>query len=318
MEIFHSKAQTAAQCWGVKRARNRARIFNQRLKREGNRNELVALGEVVHNTRSVDSIMAEGIGTINHVEEADGKNVITSAHGIDPRLMDVLRMVAYDIEDTTCPIVIAQHEAAVKLQIEQGRKMILIGKRPNHPEILGTIGVLNDKVILIRDETQIRQITYKVDDPIGVIAQTTLDPRKVATILTMIERVFGDVVYLPTTCDDITFKIQEIRDLAPLFDLVIVVSGPKSENGGTLRETVVEMGKPCVFILDPEELRIKSVKDSRRILVTGSASTMIEDVNEVGCKLTDWGWPEKKSQFNPQLSAEYRYRISARQAGRLV
>ena len=311
MKRIFEVGQAGGACWGVERAMNSAFGVRRMVDRNGG-GEVVVLGRLVHNDDAIAELTKKGVGEIKHDYEGAGKHVIITAHGLDPRIMARVGKVALSVNDQTCPIVRLQHEAALELK-GQNRKMVLIGKQKPHPEVDGTKGVLKGKVVVIEDVTQVRSIPYDFDDPIGVVAQTTFDPLKVGTILTVMRESFRNVVYIKTTCSDITSKLVEIRERAIFSDLVIVLSGHDSENGNNMRETAVSLGKQTIFIPNQEKLVECSLQGSSRIFLTAAASTLNPQIEAVKGKLKTWGWEEVEPP-GPKMTKEERAKRTAGQA----
>lgn len=306
-------AASAGPCWGVERAINTALGIHAKLQKNGG-GKMAAFGELVHNPNSIQHLRDVGISEIGSVSEAEGKHVFVTAHGIDPVQLAELKSVSLSTEDTTCPIVQLLHEKALGLKT-QGRRMVLIGRSKEHPEVKGTIGVLGGQVRLIGDEPQVQDLLrhYDADDPIGVIAQTTFSRLKVISIIEVMKLHFKNVVYEETTCSDVTSKLLEVMERAVNYDLTIVLSGENSENGRTIMETAKLSGRKVLFILDQRAIRWETVQNMNKILITTAASTLQPDIDAALKKLKGWGWKEVKPK-GPALSKEDRARNAARQA----
>lgn len=311
MKRIFEVAASAGPCWGVERAINSARGIHARIQQNGG-GEVAVFGELVHNPNSTRQLQAIGIEEVRRIAEAYGKHVIITAHGLDPRIRQELEGCALSVEDATCPIVKSLHTEALRLKGD-GRKMVLIGRLKPHPEVRGTKGVLNDEVEVIEDETQVRGLPFDAGDPIGVVAQTTFSPLKVASIIEVMKLRFQNVVYAETTCSDVTSKLLEVLERARFFDLTIVLSGENSENGRNIMETAKLSGRRVLFILDHKEIHWESIRNMHRILITTAASTLQPDIDAVAKKLKGWGWKEVKSK-GPVMSKEDRARMAARQA----
>ncbi len=239
--------------------------------------------------------------------------IVITAHGRDPKDIKKLQEAGFTVLDKTCPIVRVQHRRALMLMQEHGRQMVLVGTRKPHPEVEGTIGILNGKVWVVESEDQIESLRLDPQKPIGVVAQTTYDPRVVARVVSALKRRYHNVVYSPTVCDDISIKIADILEYAKWADTFIVISDARSSNGNHLRETAESTGKKVIFILDQKGLKLEMLTRSSRVIITAAASTFDEDIQGVTKKLLEWGWVLKNLKGPKRTKAE-RARISAMQA----
>jgi (E)-4-hydroxy-3-methyl-but-2-enyl pyrophosphate reductase len=277
-------AETAGFCWGVKRA-----IQGAEGKLKNKRENLYVLGRLVHNADVVSGLQKKGIFIIENIEEARGKQLVITAHGRDPKEIAHAKSMT-NLLDMTCPIVKDQHKAALELK-KAGYKMVLIGMRSkSHPEVEGTVGVLDGEVTVVESLADVDRIRFASDEPIGVIAQTTFNEDLVYQILDEIRKRYRDVKYEPTICDDISKKQDELRMRGGNFDTVIVVGDKKSANSTHLAEIAErELCKKTLFILNETELDLKSLETSERIFVTAGASTPSFSIEGVLRKLQGVG-----------------------------
>ncbi|MBI3589262.1 MAG: hypothetical protein HY093_02510 [Candidatus Liptonbacteria bacterium] len=302
-------AQTAGVCWGVDRA-----IRGIRGAARGKERSRVpqVLGWLIHDQNSIRQLEKDGIRTIESPEEATTEVIAITAHGRDPKDIRRLQEQGFKVLDMTCPIVTNQHAEALKLK-ESGRKIILVGTREPHPEVLGTRGVLDDEAIVVDSPFGAQLITLHPETPIGVIAQTTHDPVVVDEVLWELKRRFRDVLYVPTACGDIALKLEEIREKAQKADTIIVISEERSANGNNLARVARAMQKTVIFILDETKLERAMIAQARRIFITAAASKFERDIDGVAAKLKSWGWRRRQPR-GPVMTKEERAKMSARQA----
>jgi len=249
--FFITRAQTGGFCWGVKHALGRAREL-----RKEQEADIEVWGELVHNQHVVEGLRQEGIRRISDLGESEGNILLITAHGRSPEDTARARKIAERVEDLTCPIVKRQHRAARKLQ-EEGRKMILIGVRTHaHPEVQGTVGVLRGEVIVIESLRDIELVPYDPSEPVGIVAQTTFNGMLVSEIVDLIRMRYRDTKYIPTVCDDIARKQEELRSSPALgCNMVVVVGDRKSANTTHLAEIAAgTLNLPTLFVLDAREL----------------------------------------------------------------
>lgn len=277
-------AETAGFCWGVKRA-----IQGAEGKRKNKNENIYVLGRLVHNADVVSGLEKKGIHIIEDIAEAERKTLVITAHGRDPK--DIARAkTKASVLDMTCPIVKDQHKAALALK-HDGYRMVLIGMRSkSHPEVEGTVGVLDGEVTVVESVEDVKCIRYGSEEPVGVIAQTTFNQEIVFQILEQIRKKYRNVKYDPTICDDISKKQEELRMRGGDFDTVIVVGDKKSANSTHLAEIAErELHKKTLFILNESELDVRALRDSERIFVTAGASTPPSSIEGVVKRLEGIG-----------------------------
>ncbi|MEK7583693.1 MAG: 4-hydroxy-3-methylbut-2-enyl diphosphate reductase [Patescibacteria group bacterium] len=285
MNFTFTVARTAGFCWGVDRAIKGA---EGKLRKAGEK--LFVLGHLVHNQVAVSDLERQGIHVVRHMEEARGKVLLITAHGRDPREIKKARAIASDVLDMTCPIVQDQHAAALVLKNE-GRAMVLIGTRSHsHPEVEGTIGVLEGAVTVVESRSDVEALPYPRGQAIGVIAQTTFDNDKVDELLRWISERYPATRYISTICDDIARKQMELRERASEFDTVIVIGDRESANATHLAEIALHtLGKTTLFILNEDEIDVSRIAESEKIFVTAGASTPEGSITGVVKKLEEVG-----------------------------
>ena len=284
-------AETSGFCWGVKRA-----IHGAEGKERKAGEPIYVLGSLVHNREAVQDLEDQGIHVVQSVEAARGKTLLVTAHGRSPKDIKEAGLVAREVLNMTCPIVQDLHAAALRLK-DEGRRVVLIGmsRRP-HPEVEGVVGVLEGKVTIIEDVSDVATLPFLPDESVGIVAQTTFNTKVVLDIVKAVKARFRDTQYILTICDDIERKQDELRRLGPGFDTVVVVGDTASANATHLAEIARdEMKKRTLFILNGEALSSRDLWHSRRVLVIAGASTPPRSVNGVCDRLRSLGGEQSES-----------------------
>ncbi|MBI5732962.1 4-hydroxy-3-methylbut-2-enyl diphosphate reductase [Candidatus Jorgensenbacteria bacterium] len=285
MRFVFYLAATAGFCWGVKRAIQGAKGKERKVEES-----IYVLGDLVHNRDAVNDLEQEDIHVVRSMEEARDKTLLITAHGRSPKEIGQAKRIARDVLDMTCPIVQDLHRAALSLK-QEGRKMVLIGMRSRpHPEIQGTVGVLDDAVHVVETFEDVERLPFNPDDAIGVVAQTTFNENRMHEIVKAIALRFKHTKFIPTICDDISEKQEELRRLSPHFDTVIVIGDKKSANATHLAEIArEELEKSTYFVLNETELRENFIQGAERIFVIAGASTPPRSITGVVDSLCGWG-----------------------------
>ena len=135
-------------CAGVDRA---IEIVKKTLEKYGSpvyvRHEIVHNAQVVENLKQLGAIFVEELDEIKD----HSRPVIFSAHGVPKKIPENAKSYKMTYVDATCPLVSKVHREAENLN-KAGYHIILIGHE-NHPEVIGTMGQLNESSIdLIQNE----------------------------------------------------------------------------------------------------------------------------------------------------------------------
>ena len=150
--------------------------------------------EIVHNKYVVDGLREKGAVFVEELGEIpdDGQPVIFSAHGVPKSVpADAEKRQMFFI-DATCPLVSKVHREAER-HFQNGRQIILIGHQ-GHPEVIGTMGQLPDRaVILVENTEDVRSLA--VDDPgnLAWCSQTTLSVDDTADIVAALQARFPGI-----------------------------------------------------------------------------------------------------------------------------
>ena len=270
-------AQPRGFCAGVVRA---IEIVERALERHGA--PVYVRHEIVHNKAVVDGLRAKGAVFVEDLDEVPPAAVtIFSAHGVARTVEADARARALRVLDATCPLV-----AKVHIQGRQyaagGRTVILIG-HPGHPEVEGTMGQIDGRVLLVRDEREAETLDLPPDTPVAYVTQTTLSVDDTRGVIAALRRRFTDIV--GPDVRDICYATQNrqraVRDLCRQVDVLLVVGAPNSSNSNRLREIGAETGTPTWLLADGSELDPAWVAGAAVVGITAGASApeaMVEHV----------------------------------------
>ena len=105
--------------------------------------------EIVHNRHVVDRLKKLGAIFVDELNEIPNNDypVIFSAHGVPKSIPNEARKKNLTFFDATCPLVSKIHRE-VEIFNEKNYEIILIGHR-NHPEVIGTMGQIDDSKIYL-------------------------------------------------------------------------------------------------------------------------------------------------------------------------
>jgi 4-hydroxy-3-methylbut-2-enyl diphosphate reductase len=238
--------------------------------------------EIVHNKAVVEGLRTKGAVFVEDLDEVPPRAVtIFSAHGVARTVEADAHARALRVLDATCPLVAKVHIQG-RQYAASGRTVILIG-HPGHPEVEGTMGQIDGRVLLVRDEREAEALDLPRDTPVAYVTQTTLSVDDTRGVIAALRRRFTDIV--GPDVRDICYATQNrqraVRDLCRHVDVLLVVGAPNSSNSNRLRELGAETGTPTWLLADGSELDPAWVAGAAVVGITAGASApeaMVEHV----------------------------------------
>jgi 4-hydroxy-3-methylbut-2-enyl diphosphate reductase len=273
------KAEKLGLCFGVKRA---IKLLKEAANKYG---EIETLGPLAHNRLLVEELTSLGIKPINHLDQAQGRNLAITTHGTSPVILSEIRARHINIIDTTCPIVRKAQNTAKELA-EAGFDIIIFGNA-EHSEVRGLLGWTGDRGIAALNMKQLEG-SGKLPSRLGIISQTTQTQSAFIEFTRQLMDVIGpkiEEMRLINTLCKVTQDQQEaaIR-LARRSQLMLVIGGSNSANARHL----VEICSPLVethLVEIAEEVDNSWLVGKHNIGITAGASTPDEAVEELIAKL---------------------------------
>jgi 4-hydroxy-3-methylbut-2-enyl diphosphate reductase len=270
-------AQPRGFCAGVVRA---IEIVERALERHGA--PVYVRHEIVHNKAVVNGLRAKGAVFVEELDDVPRQAVtIFSAHGVARTVEADAEARALHVLDATCPLVAKVHIQG-RQYAASGRTVILIG-HPGHPEVEGTMGQIDGRVLLVRDEREAEALDLPADTPVAYVTQTTLSVDDTRGVIAALRRRFTDII--GPDVRDICYATQNrqraVRDLCRQVDVLLVVGAPNSSNSNRLREIGAETGTPTWLLADGSELDPAWVAGAAVVGITAGASApeaMVEHV----------------------------------------
>ncbi len=259
--------------------------------------------EVVHNKFVVDSLRDKGAVFVEEIDEVPtGNTVIFSAHGVARAVREEAEARGLRVFDATCPLVTKVHLEVARMR-EQGREVVMIGHR-GHPEVEGTMGQVDDGILLVEDPSDVDQLVVTDPDRLAYVTQTTLSVDDASAVVDALRQRFPNIVGPKKA--DICYATQNRQDavklMTPQVDLVLVVGSKNSSNSNRLREVAALRGIPAYLVDNADGIDPLWLDDVRRVGVTAGASApevlvdqVIERLGALGARSvrTLDGVPEK-------------------------
>jgi 4-hydroxy-3-methylbut-2-enyl diphosphate reductase len=268
-------AESLGFCMGVKRAVDLAYRAIERA--EGQ--QVVTLGPLIHNKQEIERIERDGIKTADESSIPENSTVIIRAHGVTPQALQSLKARGLKIMDGTCPYVHYSQRKALELY-EAGYTVVIAGDR-NHPEIRGILGHINDDAYVVKTVEEVQSLPSL--DRVGVIAQTTISPKKYRAIVDALGEKAREVKVCETICDATEENQKAVRELSAEVEMLYVIGGRHSANSNKLVETARERCPRATLIETADEINPEDLRGIRRVGISAGASTpdwMIQSVVE--------------------------------------
>ena len=287
----------AGTCGGVRRAIQLAEkeLVNQQ-------DNVLVLGDIIHNEREVERLDKAGLRTIQ-TKDLDcfdevsngiptvGIKVLVRAHGEPPETFEKLSRLGVEVVDGTCPVVTRSQDLAREFT-DKGYQVAIVGKH-GHPEIIGIVGHADDRALIVQYDSDVEKLQPGV--PTMVMTQTTVSPAWFDEMTEKIRQRVGEVVVKDTLCRFVVRRDQKLPAFASQADVILVVGGHKSSNTKMLHATCKAMNPRSYHVVATEEIERAWFENSETVGVTGSASTPVWLLHEFVATLERWieaGWPE--------------------------
>jgi (E)-4-hydroxy-3-methyl-but-2-enyl pyrophosphate reductase len=279
----------AGFCEGVQRAYE---IVEKAARDPKVKKPIFVLGSLVHNEEVVAKIESLGVKKLSVEGELEdffkkirgqvGTLVIT-AHGIGPRIYQLIKKYEIDLIDATCPKVIKVQRLA-KNFVDRDFQLVIIGEK-NHKEVLGIFQWGGEKAVFVETEEELKNLRLDPDRKIAVLSQTTQNQEFVERTSRYISENYPDVQIVDSICLATHDRQSEIAFLAANNEIVIVIGSPESSNSNRLWEVSKRINRDSYFIQDSSQLDFQWFAGKERVAVTAGASTPKWIIEEVILKL---------------------------------
>lgn len=240
--------------------------------------KVYCLGEIVHNERVIHDLEANGMITINKIEDApNNSKVIIRAHGELKETYDKAKEKNIGILDLTCgKIKTIRVKISKKLE---DHYIIIIGKK-NHPESLGVLSFSGDNSNIIEDKEDINEIIDKVNNSplnkIYIVSQTTFNSDKFDELISIIKnKTTKEVIVDKTICDATSKRQNETRELSKIVDTMIIVGGKKSSNTKELEIIAKENCDNVILIQEKNDLNNNQIVGEHIGIMAGASTPTI-------------------------------------------
>jgi 4-hydroxy-3-methylbut-2-enyl diphosphate reductase len=295
---------SAGFCWGVVRTVDIA----EKTLEEQEGEKTYVLGHIIHNPKEIERLEKKGLTTISHEDmeniaknEGEKARVIVRAHGEPPSTFENAKKLGINLIDATCPLVTGLQNR-VKRFHEKGYQVVIYGK-PNHAEVIGIRGVINDDcIIVLSAEEALEKVDF--DKKTVLFSQTTMEKPVYLEIKKVLEEKISGLVeggetrdmfeYKNTLCKEVWGREKKVLDFAEANDVIIFVAGRNSSNGKSLFKHMKVRNERMYYIEDLSEIDYAWLDGAEKIGISGATSTPQWYMEKVKDAIEQWAKEEKK------------------------
>ena len=285
-------AKDAGYCFGVRDA-------VQLAEKSGQEHESVfMLGDIVHNEEVVNDLSKSGTVVVNSLDEIpQDKPVLFRAHGTDPQVWKDAQKKKLNIIDATCPLVTEIHEE-IKILESEKRRTIIIGDH-NHDEVVGIASQVS-KPIIISNVQEARALGKM--KRAGVVSQSTQMIENVQEIMNVLMEKVYDLRFVNTICFPTRRNHEQIKELAMICDLMIVIGSFTSANSKRLTQLSLGKNKNSYQVVNANDLKESWFKNIESVGISAGASTPDNIIDQVIAKIKIISKIDNKEEIYEQQS----------------
>ena len=258
--------------------------------------------QIVHNVHVVSTLESQGAIFVDDVDEVPrGANVVFSAHGVAPTVVEEAADRGLRAIDATCPLVSKVHREAARFARDD-YQILLIG-HAGHEEVAGTMGYAPERTILVNGPADVPAIEVGDPERLVWLSQTTLSVDETMETVRLLRERFPQLQDPPS--DDICYATQNrqlaIKKVSAAAELVIVVGSANSSNSMRLVDVALQNGAAAAHRVDyASEIQQDWLAGIATVGVTSGASVPEVLVREVLDALADAGYAEVQEVVTAQ------------------
>ncbi|MEY2958886.1 MAG: 4-hydroxy-3-methylbut-2-enyl diphosphate reductase [Actinomycetota bacterium] len=203
--------------------------------------------EIVHNKIVVERFERRGVVFVDDIADVpEGRPIMLSAHGSAPEVVTAARARGSFVVDSVCPLVTKVHHE-VKVRAGKGYRIVYVGHE-GHEEAVGTMAVAPQAISRVESVAEVDALP-EFDEPVALLAQTTLSHRDWQGVAVRVRERFPDV-WTPgrsDLCFATTNRQSSLLAMAPRCDAIVVIGSSNSSNTRALEQLAREAGCERVF-----------------------------------------------------------------------
>ncbi|ARU91459.1 4-hydroxy-3-methylbut-2-enyl diphosphate reductase [Spiroplasma clarkii] len=250
--------------------------------------KIFMIGMLVHNKIIVNELKNLGIQVLDDWKKSrydlvnsipENSVVIFSAHGTDPKVVELALQRNLTCIDTKCEWVL-ETEVLIQEHLAKSYEIIFIGKT-NHPETVALTSLDPQHIHLVTSLAEVALLNL-TSAKIFITNQTTLSIIDTNLIYQAILKKYPQAVAKNDICQATLVRQQAVLDLNPEeIDLLYVVGDERSNNTLKLVELAQTKGIKAIRIDSKADIDVKQIYQLNTIAVTAGASTSSIIQNEV-------------------------------------
>ena len=270
-------AKNAGFCFGVKRAIEKA--YDTLLNTD---KKVYSIGPLIHNETVTNDLKDKGLIEINDenaINALNGELVIIRTHGTLKSIEDTLKVNNNEIIDLTCPFVSKIH-SLVREYSENGYKIVVIGDK-DHPEVKGIVSRSKSDIYVVIDENDIKALKIDKNEKILVVFQTTTNASNAQKLVDILTNIFYNSKIVNTICNATEKRQDEVKNLAKVSDVMLIIGSKSSSNTKKLFEIAKEYCNNSYLLSCVSDTKKISIDKDSKIGVSAGASTpeyLIEEI----------------------------------------
>ena len=242
--------------------------------------------EIVHNKLIVERFEREGVVFVDDIADVPkGRPIMLSAHGSAPEVVAAAKERGSYVVDAVCPLVTKVHHE-VRVRAGKGYRIVYVG-HAGHEEAVGTMAVAPNAISRVESVADVGALPA-FDEPVALLAQTTLSHRDWGDVAVAVRDRFPDV-WTPgrsDLCFATTNRQASLLAVAERCDTMIVIGSANSSNTRALERLAREATYGRVARINTaDELPDELLAEARVVGVTAGASAPDEVVAEVIARL---------------------------------
>ncbi len=263
-------ARDAGFCFGVRDAIEKAR------ETAGIHGKVYMLGDIVHNERVVAKLEQENIEVVESLDDVKDAPILFRAHGTIPEVWEAASARGLEVIDATCPLVHEIHTEIKKLHAEE-RKLFIIGDH-GHDEVVAIQAQVPDAVVIasVKEAQAIPRFKKA-----GIVSQSTQMIENVQEIIGILSMKIFDLRFINTVCFPTRRNQGQIKELAPISDVMIIVGSFTSANTKRLLEVSLSMNPNSYMVEQVEDIDMSWFDAVNSVGVSAGASSPDDLIKEV-------------------------------------
>jgi 4-hydroxy-3-methylbut-2-enyl diphosphate reductase len=168
---------------------------------------------------------------------------------------------------------------------EEGRTIIIIGDH-DHDEVIGISKQVKSPIIVSSPEEAQKLPKMKYA---GVVSQSTQMIENVQAIINVLMMKVFDLHFVNTICFPTKRNHDQIKDLAEMADVMIIIGSFTSANSKRLTQLALERNDYSYQVTCADDLNSKWLKNIKSVGITAGASTPDDIIQEVISRVREIG-----------------------------